>query len=165
MAQKKQSRTMRDATLTIQDGSGTPQTVQIMCGDGDFSWVEMDEFVQIPERGRIDVAGGGHVRSGNQNACTFSLTARWPALYGAASGPEQLYEFINRRSGMGVTSTAPTGWPPALTLIYAGTKQDGTTETITFLYCYFEEKNPQEAGDGNTISLSGFDFEQQPTIT
>lgn len=154
-------RSMRDSSLTIEDATGTPQDVTVETTTGDFTWTNAREYMQVSKRGVLD-----HVRPGNEVAVVFSCSAQWSVLYGsAASGPEELYEFVMIRSGLSIVSTAPSGWDTALTLVLVTTDPNGGTETATFNYCYFESVECAEADDGNTISLSGFDFETEPTIT
>ena len=160
MAQTTLSRTLRDGSLAISDGAGTPQTMTVQWAAGDFKWTVTKNFVQVLDRGVLQ-----DVRSGDQEACTFSFTGRMTNLYGSAgSDPEQLYEMLTHRASLGLTSTASSGWPLALQLVFTiANKASAADETVTFAKCYFTSVEPSEA-DPNVIAVSGFSFEEEPAI-
>lgn len=157
------TRNLRDGTLKIVDGSGTPQELTLTLDSGDLAWVERKNTVEVLDRGELD-----HTRQGDKMPCLVRFSARWSQLLGKsndAGDPLQLYEFLNALSGTGVVSTSNTG--EQFTLKFAFTVTDPKSsfdEQITFAKCYHEQLRLGEGDDANLIEYQGKDFETQPTI-
>jgi len=154
------SRSLRNGRLTIRDGAAPAHELALDADAGDLRWQVAGAYQVVRRRGQLD-----HVRAAPEQPCAFAFTVRFSNLYGVGASPEAVYEMLTLRPGLGLTSTAPTGWPTALTLIFDVADPTGVCSgRITFAYCYFQSVSPAEAASTNLIAVAGFDFETAPTV-
>jgi len=161
------SRNLRDGELVLKDGtSGTPQSLTVLLDEGDLSWTERSNTIEVKDRGSI---AAGHTRPGDDESIALSFTAKWTQLIGkyADSGdPLQLYEFLNFMSGLSVVSTSGSGEQETLQLEFTVNDPAGVAgEKIVFSKVYRETLTMNEGDEANLISFSGRDFEAAPVIS
>ena len=166
MARDALVRNLRDGELVISDGTSTPLTITLVLDEGDLSWTESEEAVQVLDRGVL-----AQVRPGNEVPVEISFSAKWNQLIGSSvsgSGDAtELYEILNNRSS-NFSSTRAVGEKYTLKYVFTVTAPGAVTTTdeiVTFLYVF---KTSMEMGEGdemNTINFSGTDFETIPLIT
>jgi len=159
-------RNLRDGELVITDGtSGTPQSLTVLLDEGDLSWTQRTNTIEIKDRGSI---AAGHTRPGDDESVSLSFTARWTQLIGKSalgSDPLQLYEMLMFTSGANVVSTSAAGEQETLQLEFTVLDPAGVaSEKVTFAKVYRESLTMSEGKDFNLISFSGRDFEVIPTI-
>ena len=159
-------RNLRDSELVIKDGTTpTPQSLTVLLDEGDLTWTERANTIEILDRGSI---AAGHTRKGDEESIVLSFSAKWTQLIGksAAGGdPLQLYEFLMFVSGASVVSTSPTGEQDTLQLEFTIVDPAGVAgEKVTFAKVYRESLTMSEGDDSNQITFSGRDFEVAPTI-
>jgi len=160
MAQVTLTRNMTNGILKLKDNTGSPQTLTLKVAEGNFTWTVGKEFSQYRERGVLL-----DVRSGPQQAVTWSFECRFTKAGPFSGTPFQAYGFLTQQSGHTIVSTATTGWAPSIEIEFTITDPaGGASEVFTFAKCYVESVTPAE-GDPNTISASGFDFEEEPTLS
>lgn len=157
-------RNLRDGQLVITDGGS--ETLTLALDNGDLSWSEPENDVQILDRGSLD-----HARDGDEAPVELSFSAMWTNLINASEGggsagsANQLYEMINN-SGDTYTSVASTGHKYQLKHAFTVIDPAGNnTELIEFNNVYKQSLECAEGDDANTITFSGIDFEVEPTIT
>ena len=159
-------RNLRDAELVLRDGtSGTPLTLTVLLDEGDLSWTERVNTIEVKDRGSI---ADGHLRKGDEESVSLSFSAKWTQLIGksADSGdPLQVYEFLTFASGTAVQSTSGDGEQETLTLEFTVLDPAGiANEKITFNKVYRETLTMSEGDEYNLISFTGKDFEVSPTV-
>ncbi len=144
----------RDGTLKLQDGAGSPVTLEIDYEDGNFSadllGADADRIV-IRDRGTIVGLRSGDDQVGS---LSFSVHMREFANQGAAT----LIDFCNGLSaGSALTSTGGSGYEPFLCTVMMevegtdhGDNADGVCNFLkVLLTADFSE------GDPNVINVSG----------
>jgi len=159
-------RNLRDGELVLSDGTApTPNSLTVVLDEGDLSWTERLNTLEIKDRGSI---AAGHTRKGDDESIALSFSAKWTQLIGksaSAADPLQLYEFLTFASGAGVESTSGPGEQDTLKLEFRVVDPAGVaSETITFAKVYREQLTMNEADDANVISFTGRDFETKPTV-
>jgi hypothetical protein len=163
MAVSNITRNLRDGELTIKDGTGTPKSLTLTLDNGDLSWDETDSTLEIKDRGVLS-----HTRPGDQMSCPLSFSAKWVQLIAASTSggsTYMLYEMVDNLNSTFV-SVASTGWQFALKYVFQVVDPAGANnETITFNKVHKTTLKCSEGDETNTISFSGVDFEQRPTIT
>ena len=154
------TRNLRDGQLTLVDGAG--ETLDVLLDDGDLSWTETLNTIEVLDRGSI---AAGHLRPGDDVPVELSFTAKWTQLIrsGGTTDPLALYQFLTHD---GVTSTSPDGEQQTLRLVFTvADPQGGGAETITFDRVYRQTLTMSEGDDANRIAFAGRSFATQPTVT
>ena len=153
------TRNLRDGELTLTDGSGTDLVV--LLDDGDLSWTETVNTVEILDRGSI---AAGHTRPGDDVPVDLSFTAKWTQLVAADGDPSTLYEFLTVSDP--VASTSAAGEQKTITLEFAITDPaGGPTERVRFDRVYRQSLTMSEGDDANRIAFSGRSFMPRPAVT
>jgi len=143
------ARTIRDGTLTIKDGTGTPLEVTVALEEGDLSWTARTPANIINDRGVID-----HARKAPDEPMEVSFSCIFQSLSKHASTTP--YDALTRTGGASawVNVLADTDvW--AVDLEFVIVDPGGGSETLTFSNFIPEEKSFQEGDPHNTISYSG----------
>lgn len=161
------SRNLRDGELTIVDGtSGTPQTLTVLIDEGDLSWTERLNTIEVKDRGSV---AAGHTRPGDDESVSLSFSAKWTQLIGKsadAADPLQVYEFLTFTSGANVVSTSTAGEQDTLQLEFTVVDPAGAAgEKVTFARVYRESLTMSEGDEFNLIAFTGRDFETRPAVT
>lgn len=160
-------RNLRDAELVLIDGTTpTPSSLTVILDEGDLSWTESVNTIEVKDRGSI---AAGHLRPGDDESVSLSFSAKWTQLFGKSvdSGdPLQLYEFLTHSSAANVVSTSSEGEQQTLTFEFTVIDPAGVAgEKITFPKVYRENLTLSESEDYNLITYSGKAFASAPTIT
>lgn len=162
MAVSTLTRNLRDGQVVVNDGGGTAKTVTLTLDEGDLSWNEPEETVQVSDRGVLD-----HTRPGNQVACSLSFSLKWNQLISftaLSSDGNVFYEMVNNL-GSNYTSTSGTGQQFTLEYVFTVTSPSGSgSEAITFAKVFKNSLDMSEGDDWNKIVFNGTDFEERPTI-
>lgn len=164
MAVNNCNRTLRDGSLTINDGtSPTPKTMTLTLDTGDLSWTETRTVVKRLDRGKIQ---GGCIRPGNEENVTLSFSTAWTQLLGFTEDsldPTFLYEILNNEADA-YTSTFSTCFY-TVEFVFTVSPCGGVgAETITFAYVYHTTLTMSEGDDSNMINFDGEDWELRPTV-
>ncbi len=159
-------RNLRDGELVIKDGtSETPLSLTVLLDEGDLSWVDRTNTIEIKDRGSIS---DGHLRKGDEESVAISFTAKWTQLIGKSATPAdplQLYETLMFASGTDVVSTSSEGEQDTLQFEFTVIDPAGNaSEKIIFRKVYRETLTMSEGDDFNVINFSGRDFEAVPVI-
>ncbi|MEX0701184.1 MAG: hypothetical protein WD069_03735 [Planctomycetales bacterium] len=159
------TRNLRDGELVIRDGGEPALSLAVLLDEGDLSWTERRQTIEVKDRGSI---AAGHLRRGDDESVAISFTAKWTQLLGRsvdAEDPLQLYEFLTFASGAEIESTSPDGEQETLEFEFTVLDPAGVaSERITFARVYRESLTMSEGNEYNVISFSGRDFETAPTV-
>ena len=129
------ARNLRDATLTIEDGTGTPNTLLIPIMDGNVSWTEHNPTTVVLNRGRLF-----NRRQGNDKEvdCSFEVTFSQVRYENAGSGTPSVHDVLTKTGGA-------SAWV--------------STDAICDVYAVnlkFEVLNPADAGNSEIVLLEKF---------
>jgi len=154
------TRNFRDGALTLYDNTTTPETLEIPYCEGDFSYTETEEFINILDRGVLD-----HVRQGNQVPVSWSFSFKfreWKADSGASPSPIDCMKQRNEASAW--VSVAQDGEPYAFGMTYevANPDSNGKKETLTFDKCRAAEVAYEDGEEYNVVKASGTAFITTP---
>jgi len=160
-------RNLRDGELVIKDGTdSTPLSLTVLLDEGDLSWTERTNTIEIKDRGSI---AAGHLRKGNDEAISLSFTAKWTQLMGKSevgADPLQLYEMLTFASGTNVVRTSSAGEQDTLQFEFTVIDPAGlASEKVIFHKVYRESLTMSEGDEFNLISFDGRDYEVSPTIS
>lgn len=160
------TRNLRDAELVLIDGSSPANQITVLLDEGDLSWTEHTNTIEVKSRGSIT---NGHLRKGDDESVALTFSAKWTQLLGKSvdsQDPVQVYEFLNLLSGTGITSTSPDGQQQTLTLQFTVFDPAGIAhERITFEKVYQESLSLSEGDDYNLIAYTGRSFTTRPTVS
>ncbi|WP_437206446.1 hypothetical protein [Planctomicrobium sp. SH664] len=166
MAVSNITRNLRDGELKIKDGAESPATLTVLLDEGDLSWTQRTQTIEVKDRGSISA---GHTRKGDEESVSLTFTAKWTQLVGKANSsgdPLQLYEMLTFQSGAGVVSTSSAGEQQTLTLEFTVIDPAGVaSEKVTFAKVYRESLTLSEGDDANLIAFTGKAFQIAPTIS
>lgn len=160
------TRNLRDGELVIKDGSSTPVSLTVLLDEGDLTWTQRQQTIEIKDRGSITA---GHTRKGDDESVSLSFTAKWTQLLGKAANPSdpcQLYEMLMFHPDAGIASTSAAGEQETLTFEFTVLDPAGAaSEKITFSKVYRESLTMSEGDDTNLIAFSGRAFQTTPVVT
>lgn len=151
---------MKEVTIKLLDGSGTPNELEIECGEGNFTWTEKIEREYRLNRGILD-----EVRDGDQQPVEISFDVKYEYIKGttgttAVPTVEDFLKQINAAAAY-VSADADLCAPYAVDLTLLNTPGCGENETLTFADFRYETlEHDVRAG---TISCSGRANIQYPT--
>ena len=117
-------RSLRDATLAIQDGSGTPNSVTVKLGEGNITWSERQNIEYTHDRGAIDTA-----RLGDDEPCEVRFDFVWDWIEAGSSGLDIVGAIKVTNEGWVTTGEACE--PDACNLVLTVT-DCSLTDTFTF---------------------------------
>lgn len=160
------TRNLRDGELVIRDGATPPAELTVLLDQGDLTWTQRQQTIEIKDRGSISA---GHTRKGDEESVSLSFTARWTQLIGksASSGdPLQLYETLMFHPDAGLESTSAPGEQETLTFAFTVRDPAGVaSETILFERVYRESLTMSEGDESNLIAFSGRAFQTAPSVS
>ena len=149
---------LKNATITLQDGTGTPVTLEATIGEGNFTYSEKRNMDYLLDRGNLD-----DVREGDQVPVDVSFDFVWEYLTGegGTGDPGTIEDFLKLRGAYSAnlssdTTTAGACRPASVDIVvlYEPTPSAcGDKETITFLDFRYEDlSHDLSAG---TVSCTG----------
>jgi hypothetical protein len=160
------TRNLRDGELVIKDGAATPQSLTLLLDEGDLTWTQRTNTIEVKDRGLI---AAGHTRKGDDESVSLSFTAKWTQLIGRSADPAdplQLYEFLMFASGTDVVSTSAPGEQDTLRFEFTIHDPAGAaSEKVVFAKVYRESLTMSEGNEFNLIAFTGRDFETAPTVS
>ena len=155
------TRNLRDGELTLIDGDD--QSLVVLLDDGDLSWTETVNTVEVLDRGSI---ADGHTRPGDDVPVELSFTAKWTQLVrddAVPTDPLGLYEFLTLTGRRGTSSD---GQQQTLTMRFTvADPGGGAAEVVTFDRVYRQTLTMSEGDDANRIAFAGRSFATQPSVT
>lgn len=166
MAESTITKTKRDGTLLIEDGTGTPLTYTVAFEAGDFALTVPGRTVNLfLDRGVI--TSPPNIRYGDDQPLTFTFTAQLRDVSDAtdATLPAILMDtgivgstWVSRGGANGEVKTFRLTWT------IEGTDHGDTADhTLVLDYCYITGSVSE--GDPSIVSISGTCYELYPTVT
>ena len=159
------TRNLRDGNLTIRDGTGTPNTLDIPIDGGDLSFTQAEPSVTIKNRGRLD-----HRRHGDEMEMEVSFSGtfcQWSYATGESTGVSPVDALRKIGGAASWVSTHDACSPYAVDLVFDITDPSDTTKKETLVFPKFHAETIQfsEADEANTLQVSGRSFATAPTRT
>lgn len=158
MSVSAQPKNFQKASVTLIDGTGTPVTLVLALGQGDFQYDEIGEYLNedVIYTARTTIAGLG---TGKPKPVKWSVTALCGNIVGnSASAPGSIFEFISKK-GAYSSNISTLGASRRFTcdakLTIKGTDWgDSDDEDVTFEDSVCKVKF-EAREEGNRITLSG----------
>jgi len=161
-------KSLREAVLTIKDGTGTPKTVDVIIGTGTLTWTVNTPNEYEPDRG---VIGTGQVRLADESPVDVNLTCRFIDMFSVSGELVTPYEAV-----YGIGTASSDGWISAgadncepyavvFEIVFTPVCSGGspkTAETITFNE--FRADSCAFDPDAGTLVITGKSKEVRPTV-
>ena len=155
---------LKDATIKIKDGTGTPNAITIKVGEGNLTWSEKVTREYTLDRGLLD-----EVRDGDQVPVELSMDFVWEYIRGvvATTGTPSVEDALKKINGASawISTDADLCRPYAVDIEITVTPNctSGDHEIITFSDFRYEQLDHDlRAG---TISMTGRCNITKPTVT
>lgn len=150
------------AHLDIVDGTGTPNTMEVYFGQGNFQYTERRALEYRLDRGKIAT---GTVRLADEEPVQVTISGDWTEIRAASGGPVTVEEALKKIGE--ASSWASTGGacePYAVDLVFEyGSECNGTLgHRITFSEFRYEQID-HDATAG-TLTITGSCKEAMPTV-
>ena len=157
-------RNLRDGLLIIQDGSGTPNQLEILGAEGDLEFTDVDETFVIRSRGKI--VGRSQ---GDEAEMTVNFTLKfeqWAYDDGESTGVS-VADALRQRNGASAWVSTDTCGPYSVDLIYKATNVCGGAgkEVLTFKKFHANTINFSEGDEFNTLRVEGNSLLSAPERT
>ncbi len=158
------TRNLRDGNLTIVDGTGTPNTLDIPIDEGDLKFTDAQPTNTIKNRGVLD-----HRRSGDQMEMEVSFSMKfcqWSYASGSVTGISPVDALRKLGGASAWTSTHDSCSPYSVDLRFEMTDPTSAgvnKERLVFPKFHAETIEFSEGDDANKISVSGRSFATAPT--
>lgn len=153
-------KSLRDGTLTILDGTGTPNETEIVVAEGDLSIKETHNVVPILNRGALH-----EIKVGDEAPVEVSFSMKFHGFQVADSGVNP-YEALTHTGGAsGYTSTRATTQVVCNDLRFELAGVGGTTEETVTLSDFYVQDIEFTEGDPNMLKVSGKAWVTAPTIS
>lgn len=162
------TKNLQNASVTFEDGTGTPKVCDLEVEEGDLEFVvKPREGIPVLDRGKLR-----HFTSGPENPVTFSMTLKFRE-YGSrttSGAPISPRDFVTKQGGgSALISTSPVG-PYTFTMkvkidTEATAAADDQDELLTFSKCHVDEIAFKEGAEYSTLRLVGKALITEPTIT
>lgn len=161
-------RSLRDAVLTIKDGTGTPLEVDVIIGTGNITWT-----VNTPNEYELDrgVVATGTVRAGDEVPLDVNLTCRYIDVFSDITGGEDItpYEAMYKKGAAAawVSAGADSCEPYAVDLVLVWTPvcTGGTPKTVeTVTFAEFRPDSCAFDPDAGTLVFAGKCKSVHPTV-
>lgn len=158
---------MKNGRLWIQDGTGTPFTVEVVIGEGNISYSEQFNVDYILNRGSLS---GAEVRLGDETPCEVSFDGNWTFLRSDGSETISPYEALTRKHAASswVSTGADSCHPYSVDLVVehipscAGSGSPPLNERITF--SEFRVETIGKDMRAGQLSFAGKCLEVSPTL-
>lgn len=144
---------LKEATIRLSDGTGTPNTLDIKVGEGNLTYSESRNVEYILDRGNLS-----EVRLGDQVPLDVSFDLIWDYISSPSSGtipsPEDALKQKNRASGW-TSSDSDVCRPYALDVIVIFDPACATADTETITLPDFRYESIDHDLRAGTLSVSG----------
>jgi len=153
---------LKQCTLTIQDGTGTPLSITVKIGEGNLTYTEAQAREYILDRGQLS-----NVRNGDDTPLEVSFDFVWEYITASSGGTETVEDALKQvgEASSCVSTDTDECNPYAVDLIFEFTPTPSTCgdkETITFPDFRWESlEHDAQAGQ---ISVSGKCNVTSPTV-
>ena len=156
---------LKEATVKLLDGSGTPNELEFIFDEGNMTWTEERSIEIQPNRG---VISSGSARLGDEIPCKVTLEGRFNTLKGVSGEDVPVREFLK---GEGLASAfVTTGAECEPYAVDIQVEVDRTCSTLTtpdeiMTFSAFMYESISVDMKAGTISISGMCKAVGPTST
>lgn len=155
------TKNLRDATVSLIDGSSPPLKCVLVSEEGDASWTEQDNIIQVKDRGSLS-----HMREGDEEPVEGSMTLKFIeflATTGASMDPTP-YSVLKGNSSF--VSTAGAGEPFAVDLdMVIVDPSAADNERIRLSKLHATQVEFSEGDEYNTLSFEFTAYVTEPTVS
>ncbi len=154
---------LKNATITFEDGTGTPNTLDITIGEGNLVWTEARNIEYVLDRGLLD-----EVREGDQIPVELTIDILWEFLTAVVStagipSPEDFLKKRGNASGF-ISSDADVCRPYAIDIIVLHDPPCGGIEKETITFSDFRYDSIPHDLRAGTFVVSGSCNITEPTV-
>lgn len=150
------------AKLTILDGTGTPNTLVVYFGEGNFSYSEQRPLEYKKDRGKVAT---GQVRLADEEPVQVTINASWTEMRAASGGAvtaEEAVKKIGAASAWTTTGGACEPYSVDLQFEYGGECSGTLGHRLTFSEFRYDKIDYDASG--GTFVMTGSCKETMPTI-
>jgi len=154
------TRNLRDGTVRLADGTGTPVTKEVTLLDGKLEWTVEQPTILVKDRGALD-----HFRKGDDEPVKGSVAFKYVEHFNGTTGG--IYEFL-LFLGVFSTNVSTTTGSDRKTInveFYVDDPGGGTDEKILFSHCAITNIRHQQGDEYDTISFDFMSRAALPTLT
>jgi hypothetical protein len=154
---------LRNCTVKLRDGSGTPKELTIGIGQGNLTWTETFNREYLPDRGILD-----DVVDGDETPMQVDFQFKFEYLKSAAGATTPTpYEAMHKigAASTWVSSDADPCHPYSLDLIVENVPNCSTGDNETYVFPDFRVESINPDINGRQVSASGKCNAVRPTIT
>jgi hypothetical protein len=160
---------LKDCTITLKDGNGTPKSLELTIGQGNIQWTEAQNLEFIADRGKIDTASGGVLRTGDQIPLEVSIDIVYDFYTVKAADadwtPEEFIKGQNNGAAAALTTTGADDCEPyACDIEIARALTHCTTDDEDFTFSEFRWEQMNFDLKAGTLSVSGKCKNIAPTV-
>jgi len=154
------TRNLRDGTVKFLDAS--TNSLSLAIDEGDFKSTESENTRNITDRGALD-----HIRTGDEEPSTFSVSVKFTQWYGAGATLQTLKELKDNPAALSWSSTAATGEPRTFTTLIETVDPGATAwvESYTLTRCRVNTLEFSEGDEYNTLALTGTAYITAGTVS
>jgi hypothetical protein len=155
---------LKNCTIKIKDGTGTPNEISVKVAEGSISWTERRNMEYTRDRGTLD-----EVREGDEEPMDVSFDFLWeyirgPGGSGATPTIEDALKNVNDASGW-VSSDTDTCRPYAVDIEIHHTPDCGSQDEEKYVLPDFRYEELQHDLNAGMISCSGKCNATKATVT
>lgn len=154
---------MRDCSVFIQDGTETPNEIELAYSDGNFKYSVARNIQQILDRGRLS-----ELKLGNDAPIEGSFSKKYDQMIAKTTDANPSpYEAM---MGIGAAAhwTSTSNYCGVYTFRLKLKCYDecaGEYEVTTFEKCFLKKTDVEEAEESNKQAFEFMDWETEPTVT
>jgi hypothetical protein len=145
---------LKNATITLKDGSGTPNTLVVKIGEGSMSSTESHPREFKLDRG---ILSSGYVRDADDEPLQLTVESEWTSLVGSTGDSPTPYEFMKQQGLASAYVTTGDDCDPYcidITVLLDNSEcASSENETLTFSKFYVEQIDFNF--DDGTLSFQG----------
>jgi len=168
MASSTTTKNLRDGSMQVWDGTGTPLKITLDLLEGNLTFTETINTVNVLDRGSLD-----HQRTGDEAAVTGSFTAKYTEFISDSGDGPLLYEVLTdtgEAASDNWISTSATATDVWTLTVYFSILDPDTADSTRYENVKFSKFSPtsiefSEGDEFDTIAVSFQAFEVRPTIT
>ncbi len=149
------TRNLRDGSIFVIDGSGTPKVFEALLTEGDLSFTEKDNSFIVMDRGRIDSR-----KQGDEAVLDINFTIKfqqWSGAYGDTG--LSLIDVLTgtaRARAAGYISTDQCGpWAVTIEFRIQDPCNKANYEKLNFVKVHISERAFKEGNEYNTVAVKG----------
>ena len=152
---------LKNCTLSVKDGAGSPASVTLKVGTGNFTWTETKTRIYDMDRGDFDT-----VRNGDENPMDVKFDFVWEYLLSDGAEGASIEDALKKTGAAASWTSTDTNTcaPYAVNLVVLHDPVCTTTMTEQYTFPQFRyeslDHDPKEA----RVSVSGKCNATQPTI-